>query len=43
MQDSHNFRHLKISDEHDALSPECSTYKRVIEEKRRVGWDVIKK
>lgn len=35
---------LKISDEHDALSPECPTYKRAIEEeKRRAGWDVNKK
>lgn len=35
---------LKINDEHDALSPECPTYKRAIEEeKRRAGWDVNKK
>jgi len=34
---------LKISDEHDALSPECPTYKRAIEEeKRRAGWEVKK-
>lgn len=31
---------LKINDEHDALSTECPTYKRAIEEeKRRVGWE----
>jgi len=35
---------LKISDEHDALSPECPTYKRAIEEeKRRAGWEVKKR
>lgn len=35
---------LKINDEHDALSQECPTYKRAIEEeKRRVGWDINKK
>lgn len=35
---------LKINDEHDALSPECPTYKRAIEEeKRRAGQDVTKK
>lgn len=35
---------LKINDEHDALSPECPTYKRAIEqEKRRAGQDVNKK
>lgn len=34
---------LKISDEHDALSPECPTYKRSIqEERRRAGWDEVK-
>lgn len=35
---------LKIKDEHDALDPECPTYKRVIEEeKRRGGWEGKKK
>lgn len=35
---------LKIKDEHDALDPECPTYKRAIEEeKRRGGWEVKKK
>jgi len=35
---------LKINDEHDALSPECPTYKRAIEEeKRRAGWEAKKK
>lgn len=30
---------LKINDEHDALDPECPTYKRAIqEEKKRAGW-----
>lgn len=34
---------LKIKDEHDALDPECPTYRRAIEEeKRRGGWDVKK-
>jgi len=34
---------LQINDEHDALSPECPTYKRAIEEeKRRAGWEVKK-
>lgn len=34
---------LKISDEHDALSPECPTFKRAIqEEKRRAGWEDAK-
>ena len=31
---------LKISDEHDALNPECPTFKRAIqEEKKRAGWE----
>lgn len=31
---------LKINDEHDALDPECPTYKRAIqEERKRAGWD----
>lgn len=31
---------VKISDEHDALDPECPTYKRAIqEEKKRAGWE----
>lgn len=35
---------LKIKDEHDALDPECPTYKKAIEEeKRRGGWEVKKK
>lgn len=35
---------LKIKDDHDALDPECPTYKRAIEEeKRRGGWEVKKK
>lgn len=34
---------LKINDEHDALSPECPTFKRAIqEEKRRTGWEGVK-
>lgn len=34
---------LKIKDEHDALDPECPTYRRAIEEeKRRGGWEVKK-
>lgn len=34
---------LKIKDEHDALDPECPTYKRAIEkEKRRGGWEAKK-
>lgn len=34
---------LKIKDDHDALSPECPTFKRVLqEEKRRAGWEDIK-
>lgn len=35
---------LKISSEHDALSGECPTYRRAIEEeKRRAGWEDKKK
>lgn len=35
---------LKISSEHDALSEECPTYRRAIEEeKRRAGWKDKKK
>lgn len=35
---------LKLNDEHDALNPECPSYKRAIEEeKRRAGWDGTKK
>jgi len=31
---------LRISDDHDALSPECPTFKRALqEEKRRAGWE----
>jgi hypothetical protein len=34
---------LKINDEHDALDPECPTFKRAIqEEKRRAGWEDAK-
>ena len=34
---------LKINDEHDALDPECPTFKRAIqEEKKRVGWEEAK-
>ncbi|XP_029672801.1 uncharacterized protein LOC115241271 [Formica exsecta] len=34
---------LRISDEHDALDPECPTFKRAIqEEKRRAGWEDTK-
>ncbi|XP_036147511.1 uncharacterized protein LOC118647204 [Monomorium pharaonis] len=34
---------LKIKDDHDALDPECPTYKRAIEEeKRRGGWEAKK-
>jgi len=34
---------LKISDDHDALSPECPTFKRALqEEKRRAGWEDAK-
>jgi len=34
---------LKISDEHDALSTECPTFKRALqEEKRRAGWEDAK-
>jgi hypothetical protein len=34
---------LKIKDDHDALSPECPTFKRVLqEEKRRAGWEDTK-
>lgn len=34
---------LKISDEHDALDPECPTFKRAMqEEKRRAGWEDAK-
>lgn len=34
---------LKINDEHDALSIECPTFKRAIqEERRRAGWDNTK-
>ncbi|XP_070169411.1 uncharacterized protein PF3D7_1120000-like [Polyergus mexicanus] len=36
-------KRLNISDEHDALSPECPTFKRAIqEEKRRAGWEDAK-
>lgn len=35
---------LKIKDEHDALDPECPTYKRAIEqEKKRGGWEAKRK
>ncbi|XP_025266572.1 uncharacterized protein LOC112638675 [Camponotus floridanus] len=34
---------LKINDDHDALSPECPTFKRALqEEKRRTGWEDAK-
>ena len=34
---------LKISDDHDALSPECPTFKRALqEEKKRAGWEDAK-
>lgn len=35
---------LKIKDDHDALDPECPTYKRAVEEEKRSGgWEVKKK
>lgn len=31
---------LRINDKHDALDPECPTYKKVIqEERKRAGWE----
>jgi len=34
---------LEISDEHDALDPQCPTFRRAIqEEKRRAGWEDTK-
>lgn len=34
---------FKLSDEHDALSAECPTYKRALEEeKKRTGWETTK-
>lgn len=34
---------LKIKDDHDALSPECPTFKKILqEEKKRAGWESTK-
>lgn len=32
---------LKINDEHEAVSRECPTYIRALEEKKRTGWDTM--